>query len=142
MEKTKHLRSKLPENHTLFLAYIFDASATKSVLPSTIANWVKKNMEEVGIDIRKYKAHSLRSAASTFAVQQGSSIQKIKQHANWSTRSDTFEKFYYKPFNSHSESSKISDSIFSPTESITTTSECDTKATTIDLRRTNNWRKY
>ncbi|CEG76455.1 hypothetical protein RMATCC62417_11351 [Rhizopus microsporus] len=48
---------------------IEDTTAVRSVLPSTVSNWVKNHMKCVGVDLKKYKAHSLRSASSTFAIK-------------------------------------------------------------------------
>ncbi|ORE04930.1 hypothetical protein BCV72DRAFT_311820, partial [Rhizopus microsporus var. microsporus] len=74
--------------------YIEDTAAVHSVLSSTVSNWVKNHMKCAGVNIKKYKAHSLWSASSTFAVQSGNTIASIKQHAHWSNRSNTFEQFY------------------------------------------------
>lgn len=136
--KTMAMREKLSDDHTLFLAYIHDLGKVCSISPSTLANWVKKRMQEAGVDIQKYKAHSLRSASSTYAVQQGHSISKVKQHAHWSEKSNTFEKYYYKPFNSYSEGSDICKSMFSSMENNTTISGFGTKATEIVLSMPNN----
>lgn len=62
------MRTSLPEDHTLFLAYIEDTAAVHPVLPSTVSNWVKNHIKCAGVDIKKYKVHSLRSASSTFAI--------------------------------------------------------------------------
>ena len=67
MEKTEHLRSELPVDHTVFLAYINNPSKVRSIQPSTVANIVKQTMKEAGIDTQVYGPHSLRSASSTKA---------------------------------------------------------------------------
>ncbi|KAG1042835.1 hypothetical protein G6F43_011801 [Rhizopus delemar] len=83
--------------------------------------WVDKNsMEEAGIDTSNYKPHSIRSASSTKAVEKGSSIEAVKQHANWSRKAFTFEDYYYKPTAQQSNSTKIVNSIFSMSENYTT----------------------
>jgi ferredoxin-NADP reductase len=64
-----------------------------SIQPTTLANWVKQHMEEAGVDTSKCKAHSIRSAASTKAKELGFSTSTIKQHANWSENSNTFERY-------------------------------------------------
>jgi hypothetical protein len=85
---------------------------------------------------KEYPAHSIRAATSTKAVQKGVSIQKVKQHANWSQGSNTFEKYYFKPISQHHDSTKIQNSIFQ-TEN-RTTSESEAKATSIVLGTTYN----
>ena len=84
MKKTWSLRSKLPADHTLFLANIAQPEKIKSVSPVTAANIVKRNMKAAGINTNIYGPHTLRSASSTKAFQLGTDIQKIKQHAHWS----------------------------------------------------------
>jgi integrase len=94
LNESKTKRSHLPEDHTLFLAYV--DSPTKhhsSVSPMTIANWVKSHMERAGIDTTKFKAHSIRAAASTRAVQAGVPIQTVKCQAGWSLRTSTLNRF-------------------------------------------------
>jgi catechol-2,3-dioxygenase len=116
VKRISSMRTSLPEDQTLFLAYIEVITAACSALPSTVFSWVKNHMKCAGVDIKKYKAHSLRSASSAFAAQSGNTIGSIKQHTHWSHRSNTFKQFYLKPFNSHMESSRITSSIFSSPE--------------------------
>ena len=82
MNKTWSLRSKLPADHTLFLANIAQPEKIKSVSPVTAANIVKRNMKAAGINTNIYGPHTLRSASSTKAFQLGTGIQKIKQYAH------------------------------------------------------------
>lgn len=77
-------------------------------------------MAKAGIDTSIYTAHSFRSASSTKAVQQGHTIQSVKQHANWSLKSNTFEKYYYKPIAQQNANTAITSSIFSDPENSTT----------------------
>jgi hypothetical protein len=102
IERTKEIRKSLPEDHTLFLAYILTPEKTTSIRPSTLSNWVKTIMGTAGVDTKIYSAHSIRSAASTKAVE--------KKHANWSLIQNTFEKFYYKPSTTTSTSTQVSNS--------------------------------
>ncbi|CEG70600.1 hypothetical protein RMATCC62417_06466 [Rhizopus microsporus] len=132
------LREGLPDDHTLFLAEIDNNNPCRSIRPATAASWIQQIMYEVGIDTSVHKAHSLRSAASIWAVQNGHSIDKIKKHANWSRKSDTFERFCYKPFDKFQESQDISTTIFSTTENATTSSEPRTEATMIGISMTSN----
>ncbi|ORE12150.1 hypothetical protein BCV72DRAFT_189559, partial [Rhizopus microsporus var. microsporus] len=73
-----------------------------------------------GIDPDKFTAHSIRAAASTYAVQQGASIQEVKIHANWSLNADTFEKYYLRPASRRRQGQRISKRILEATEKKTT----------------------
>lgn len=83
MKKTKTLRENLllPEEHTLFLAYTTDNTKVTSIRSSTLAAWIKDILKKAGID-PQFKAHFIRSAASTRAIEEGNTIQDIKKHAN------------------------------------------------------------
>ncbi|ORE12224.1 hypothetical protein BCV71DRAFT_230451 [Rhizopus microsporus] len=86
------------QNHTLFLEYIQrEEKHPKPSLPSTVANWVKEIMALAGIDTTQFKAHSTRSATSTKTYMTVVGVQKLKQHANRSLRTDTFERYYLRP---------------------------------------------
>ncbi|KAG1265988.1 hypothetical protein G6F68_003111 [Rhizopus microsporus] len=137
MEKTEHLRSELPIDHTVFLAYVNNPSKVRSIQPSTVADIVKQAMQEAGIDTQVYGPHSLRSASSTKAVQLGYKIDDVKKHANWSLSADTFERFYFKPSHQERTSQSIMGLIFSSSEN-STTSEVETEATKVDLGTTFN----
>ncbi|KAG1126788.1 hypothetical protein G6F38_013720 [Rhizopus arrhizus] len=94
-------------------------------------------MELAGIDTSVYKAHSIRSAASTKAIESGHTPEEVKEHANWSQNSYTMERYYYKPTAQKTKSTKIVNSIFSNTEN-NTTSEVETEAIEIVLGTTCN----
>ncbi|KAG1374117.1 hypothetical protein G6F61_009607 [Rhizopus arrhizus] len=81
-ERSAPNRDTLPKDHTAFLAYIDDPAKVKTASPTTVENWGKYHMENADIDTSVYKAHSVQSASCTKAVQNGHSIQSIKQHAN------------------------------------------------------------
>jgi hypothetical protein len=93
-------------------------------------------MNKAGVDTNLYKAHFIRAAASTKAVELGYSIQDVKKHANWSLNSNTFEKYYYKPSSQLSTSTAICHPIFSSEKRIT--SEVEVEATGIGLGTTSN----
>ncbi|KAG1201467.1 hypothetical protein G6F70_003144 [Rhizopus microsporus] len=98
----------LEEEHTLFLAYLGNGrTSAKSIQPKTVSRWLEGIMQDSGINTNKYKAHSLRSAASTKAVSLGVPIEQIKLHANWSLTSNTFEDYYYRPKDQHKRGSDI-----------------------------------
>lgn len=74
LERTRYLRQDLPVGHKLSLAYIEDNTKVDSARPATVANWVKEIMNQAGIDVQKYPPHSIRSAASTKAVEKRVSL--------------------------------------------------------------------
>ncbi|KAG1224241.1 hypothetical protein G6F35_004141 [Rhizopus arrhizus] len=135
LKKTTGIRISLPQDHTLFLAYIMEVSKVTSIRPSTLANWVKQLMRQAGVD-PNYKAHSIRSASSTKAVARGNTIQSVKKHANWSLNTNTFESFYYKPTAANSTSTLITNSILTPENLITLGAEAE--ETEIVVGTTNN----
>lgn len=49
-------------------------------------------MLEAGIST-KHKPHSLQSVASTKAAQQDNRAAAVKQPANWSKKSDAFDRY-------------------------------------------------
>lgn len=95
-------------------------------------------MEEAGVDTSVYKAHSIRAAASTKAVENGHSIQAIKTHGNWSQRSNVFEKHYYKPIKATTNSTAIAQSILQDNTENSTTFEVGAEATRVGLGTTSN----
>ncbi|KAG1135531.1 hypothetical protein G6F38_012729 [Rhizopus arrhizus] len=81
IQRTQSLRQNLPDDHTLFLTYLDNKNKTSSsVRPSTVSSWVKQIMTEAGIDTTVYKAHSIRSASSTKAIELGISQDKVEEH--------------------------------------------------------------
>ena len=64
----------------------------KPVSSSTISRWIKSVMAEAGIDVDKFKPHSIRAASSSAAKASGVPLADIMTLAGWS-RSSTFERF-------------------------------------------------
>lgn len=138
LQRTSNRRLNLPVDNSLFLTYLQDdtnISVSSSAQPKTVANWVKKHMVNAGIG-KAYNAHSIRSAISTKAVMLGNSISIVKEHANWSQASNTFEQYYYKPTMKQHASTRIQNSIFAAENS--TTWDFEAKATRIVLGTTYN----
>ncbi|KAG0805309.1 hypothetical protein G6F20_012009 [Rhizopus arrhizus] len=137
MHKTKGCRVHLPEDHTLFLSYIqHHTKPPSSVRTATVGKWIHEAMKEAGVN-PVFKAHSIRSASSTKAVMLGTPIDKVKEHANWSLKSNTFEKYYYKPHQRLHQSTAIQNSIFLSAEKRITL-EVEAESTGIVLGTTNN----
>ncbi|KAG1369239.1 hypothetical protein G6F61_012504 [Rhizopus arrhizus] len=61
ISRTQSLRVGLPNDHTVFLAYLSDPSKVKSISQVTVANIVKKNMAEAGIDTKTYGPHTIQN---------------------------------------------------------------------------------
>jgi integrase len=121
VKRTEYLQTNLPTDHTLLLTYLDqDNKESASIKSGTIAGWLSTVMKDTGINTKIHTPHSFRSAASTKAVERGHSIQPVKQHANWSQKTSTFEKYYYKLTTQESQNSSIANSIFSFTENCTT----------------------
>ena len=91
-ERTEVFRAKLPEvsRSRLFLSWIGQHSPVSS---STIARWLKCFMEEAGIDISIFKAHSVRGATCSTAAGAGVTTKHILEAADW-TSEGTFQQFY------------------------------------------------
>lgn len=49
-------------------------------------------MDNTGLDTKKYDPHSIRSDSSTKAIGRGHTIEKVKEHPNWSSNTQTFQK--------------------------------------------------
>ena len=67
----------------------------KEVSKATIARWLKTVLRSSGIDVEKYKAHSICPAAASKAYGKSTPIQIIMQTGGW-TKESTFSKFYQK----------------------------------------------
>ncbi|KAG2216398.1 hypothetical protein INT45_012487 [Circinella minor] len=119
MDRTKHLRSSLPDNHTLFLKFIFDPNKVGSVSPGTVATWIK-------------------TSSSTKAVENGITIPNVKNHGNWSQQAFTFEKYYLKPHTAKATSTEIANSFFLPSENSTTFGEDLQSMRIVEENSTNN----
>ena len=76
----------------------------------TIRNWIKWIMSKSGINVKEYKAHSVR-AASTSKASQSLSIQSIMKAAGWA-RSSTFANHYRRPIQGHQD---FADAVLRPT---------------------------
>lgn len=92
LELTKGIRDS-----TCTSLFISMKKPNKAVSSSTISRWVKKVMEESGIDINVFSTHSTRHATTSAAFSKGVSIDDIRRTAGWTGESTTFAKFYNRP---------------------------------------------
>ena len=58
--------------------------------------WVKKVMDKAGTNVKCFKPHSTRAAASSHAKAKGAPLSAIMNSAGW-TQTSTFRNFYDKP---------------------------------------------
>jgi site-specific recombinase XerD len=65
----------------------------KAVSGSTVARWIKNQLEEAGVDTSTFSAHSTRGAAASKAAMLGVPIQSILSAADWTSESN-FSRFY------------------------------------------------
>ncbi|ORE07398.1 hypothetical protein BCV72DRAFT_205524 [Rhizopus microsporus var. microsporus] len=69
-------------------------------------------MKDSGANAKKFKAHSLQSAASTNAASLGVPIEQVKLHSNWSLMRNMIEKYCYRPRNKHERGSDIVNTVW------------------------------
>ena len=81
LRRTQTLRQPVYQKSQLFIDCV---KPHKPVAPCTLARCLKVIMSKAGIDIERFKAHSLRGASTSEASKLGLSIQQIIQRANWS----------------------------------------------------------
>ena len=67
----------------------------KSVVCSTISDWLKYVLRNAGIDISFFKAHSTRSASTFNTDLSGAPNEEILKRDFWSNKS-TWQRFYNK----------------------------------------------
>ena len=89
IERTKDLRNGEKQ---LFISF---QKPHKAVSKSTISRWLKVVLEEAGIDITVFQAHSTRAASCSKAKNDNVSTDDILKTAGWSN-DRTFKKFYDK----------------------------------------------
>lgn len=83
----------LRQEDSLFLSY---QKPHKKVGSQTLSHWVKKVLENSGIDVKLYGAHSTRHASTSAASRAGVNLETIRKAAGWSESSHVFQKYYNK----------------------------------------------
>ena len=92
LQKTQTLRG----NHKqLFISY---QSPYGPISRDTLGRWLKEVMKSAGIDIQRFKPHSVRSASTSAAFSNKVPITSILASVGWKEES-TFRRFYNKPLN-------------------------------------------
>ena len=92
LEVTSLLRKSAEQKQNLFIAFV---KPHKPVEPCTVARWLRLVMQGAKIDIDKFKAHSVRGAATSKAANLGLSTTQVMERANW-TKASTFHRFYHR----------------------------------------------
>lgn len=77
----------------LFISFI---KPFRAVSKATISRWIKSTLQAAGINVKVFKAHSTRSAATSAAARNSCSIMDIVNTAGWAN-CNMFAKFYNKP---------------------------------------------
>jgi len=91
---TNQFRTIVPEKAApLFLSHI---KPHKPVTTQCLAHWIKDLLKEAGVNTDVFKAHSVRGATTSAALDKGVLISDILSTADWS-RESTFRNFYYRP---------------------------------------------
>lgn len=62
--------------------------------PQSISRWIKSTLDECGVDVSIFSAHSTRHASTSRARLLGLSVDTIRKTAGWSGTSSTFARFY------------------------------------------------
>jgi len=75
----------------------------KAVCPQTMSRWLVTVLNLSGIDTKTFHAHSFRHASTSKAAASGVNIDTIFSHVGWSSKSNTFAKFYQRPISEVNE---------------------------------------
>ena len=67
------------------------------VSTQTISKWIKKCLNNSGIDVSCFSGHSTRHATTSAAFARGMDFDTIRRTAGWSERSKTLARFYQRP---------------------------------------------
>ncbi|XP_061721260.1 uncharacterized protein LOC133528068 isoform X1 [Cydia pomonella] len=87
LDVTKSLRS----SDVLFVSL---NKPHRAITSQTLSRWIKNTLQECGIDISIFTAHSTRHAATSRAHRLGVNLDVIRKTAGWSGTSSTFGRFY------------------------------------------------
>ena len=99
LERTKPLRGDIT---SLFVTYV---KPYKAASKDTISRWIKTTLGLAGIDITRFKPHSIRSSSTSAAAMAKVPVDTILRTAGWSGHC-TFAKYYKKPIQNHGELAK------------------------------------
>lgn len=66
----------------------------RAATTQTLSRWIKQTLRESGVDVDVFSAHSTRHASTSTARAAGVSTETIRKAAGWTSRSQTFARFY------------------------------------------------
>lgn len=69
----------------------------KAVTVQTVSRWIRQGLEDCGIDMTVFSAHSTRHVATSQAAKKGVSLDLIKRATGWTGESCVFANFYHRP---------------------------------------------
>lgn len=95
VKKTKELRGNIDQ------LLISTVKPYRAIGRNTVSNWVKRMLEQAGVDTGKFKAHSTRSAATSMVTKKGIDVNALLKVACWKSE-QTFGKFCNKPIEDES----------------------------------------
>ncbi len=87
--------------------YVF-ASLTRGIRPKqeTLTRYFKETLEKLGIDTKRFKAHSARGASTSAAVRASANIDTVIKIVGW-RKENNFQKFYNRPLYIQKETNLI-----------------------------------
>lgn len=89
LSRTKPLRGQITN---LFISFV---RPHKPVSKDTVSRWVKTTLGLAGVDLTRFKPHSIRAASSSAASQASVPLGTILRTAGWSSHC-TFAQYYQK----------------------------------------------
>lgn len=92
LENTKDLRPSSCD----FL-FISLSKPYRAVSSQTISRWIRRGLEDCGIDTSLFSAHSTRHASTSQAASRGVPLDFIRRAAGWTGESRVFANFYNRP---------------------------------------------
>ena len=96
ISRTSAFRGTDPRVSKLLISYV---KPHKQVCTDTLARWIKSVLHSSGVDTSVFKAHSVRSASTSYAYAKGVPIAVILRAAYW-TNAGTFKKYYLRSVSS------------------------------------------
>lgn len=83
------------------------------ITPQTLSRWVKNTLEQCGVDVSTFTAHSTRHAATSKAYKLGVNVDLIRKTAGWTGSSNVFGRFYNREVPNNVEQTSFARSILS-----------------------------
>ena len=93
IEYVKRTACNRNDTKQLLLSYV---KPYGPVSKDTNSRWIKSILSSVGLDVTKFKSHSVRAASTSFLAHNSCKIKDIMLSAGWSNE-QTFQRFYNKP---------------------------------------------